>query len=154
MDPCEAAVDENLTYQNWGKKQTYILGFYVPLLLETISNGDADSAVSPDGFPYIEDVTQSYTTDTWEEICKRRRQDRSDGGSDGGEDGERRQLQQPERQRPEQNECDVNNDDDHVQLCVERAIAELKDKLRLQAAGGADSATAATSTATENAPRL
>jgi hypothetical protein len=30
LDPCEAAVDENLIYQGWGKKQTFILGFYAP----------------------------------------------------------------------------------------------------------------------------
>jgi peptide-N4-(N-acetyl-beta-glucosaminyl)asparagine amidase len=27
MDPCEAAVDEPLLYQSWGKNQTYILAF-------------------------------------------------------------------------------------------------------------------------------
>ena len=27
MDPCEAAVDEPLLYESWGKNQTYILAF-------------------------------------------------------------------------------------------------------------------------------
>jgi len=27
LDPCEAAVDEPLLYQSWGKNQTYILAF-------------------------------------------------------------------------------------------------------------------------------
>ena len=41
LDPCEAAVDEPLIYQGWGKNQTYIFAF---------------SATG------IEDVTMNYTT--------------------------------------------------------------------------------------------
>jgi len=58
LDPCEASVDENLLYQGWGKKQTYILSFYTP-------NGQADVAA-------IEDVTEFYTDDKWKAIKKRR----------------------------------------------------------------------------------
>lgn len=60
LDPCEAAVDENLIYQGWGKKQTYILGFYSP------EKGSGDT------LPVIEDVTKEYTSDSWKEICDRR----------------------------------------------------------------------------------
>ena len=41
VDPCEAAVDEPLLYESWGKNQTYILAF------------------SRDG---IVDVTDTYTS--------------------------------------------------------------------------------------------
>jgi peptide-N4-(N-acetyl-beta-glucosaminyl)asparagine amidase len=42
LDPCEAAVDQPLLYQSWGKNQTYILAY------------------SADG---VEDVTLLYTSD-------------------------------------------------------------------------------------------
>ncbi|EKU23366.1 peptide-N4-(N-acetyl-beta-glucosaminyl)asparagine amidase, partial [Nannochloropsis gaditana CCMP526] len=42
LDPCEAAVNEPLLYQGWGKKQTYILAF---------------------SREEVEDVTREYTTD-------------------------------------------------------------------------------------------
>jgi len=42
LDPCEAAVNEPLIYEGWGKNQTYIFAFS--------SNGT------------IEDVTAKYTT--------------------------------------------------------------------------------------------
>jgi hypothetical protein len=60
LDPCEAAVDENLIYQQWGKKQTYILAFYAPL------RGAGWTA------PAIQDVTAQYTTDSWAAIHQRR----------------------------------------------------------------------------------
>jgi hypothetical protein len=34
LDPCEAAVDKPLLYQEWGKTQTYILAFYAPSIEE------------------------------------------------------------------------------------------------------------------------
>ncbi|CAN0102079.1 unnamed protein product, partial [Hapterophycus canaliculatus] len=40
--PCQAAVDEPLLYESWGKKQTYILAF------------------TPDA---VVDVTEHYTSD-------------------------------------------------------------------------------------------
>ena len=67
LDPCEAAVKENLLYQGWGKKQTYVLGFYAPLQ----RHGD-DRDMTPMGTPLIEDITTAYTTDTRHEIQRRR----------------------------------------------------------------------------------
>lgn len=61
LDPCEAAVDQNLLYEGWGKKQTYILGFY--------PNGGSLA-------PLIADLTDSYTTDTPKQIDERRDLDR------------------------------------------------------------------------------
>jgi hypothetical protein len=74
LDPCEAAVDQNLLYQEWGKKQTYILGFYLPPTSQQTTTGSiANGALqSRSVFPMIEDITQTYTSDTWEDICKRR----------------------------------------------------------------------------------
>lgn len=77
LDPCEAAVDENFIYQGWGKKQTFVLGFYLPPVRRTAST-EASSAMKkrPYGpgksFAMIEDITQTYTSDSWDDICKRR----------------------------------------------------------------------------------
>lgn len=51
LDPCEAAVDEPLLYQSWGKNQTYILAFTRE---------------------EVEDVTHVYTSD-FEAAQQRRR---------------------------------------------------------------------------------
>lgn len=64
LDPCEAAVDENLIYEGWGKKQTFILGFYAP------PRNNASKVLLTT--PTIEDITASYTSDSWEEIYTRR----------------------------------------------------------------------------------
>jgi hypothetical protein len=86
LDPCEAAVDENFIYQGWGKKQTYILGFYAPPSSQRQRRGviatnnastfgtsaEASLDLSETTTPIIEDITASYTTESWEEICKRR----------------------------------------------------------------------------------
>lgn len=61
LDPCEAAVDDNLLYQGWGKKQTYILAFYAPA-----------RRVASGGVAWIEDVTQAYTSDSLDAIGQRR----------------------------------------------------------------------------------
>jgi len=53
LDPCEAAVDQPLLYQEWGKQQTYIVGF------STSS-------------PTIQDLTTNYTSEDMEAIEKRR----------------------------------------------------------------------------------
>jgi len=43
VDPCEAAVNEPLLYESWGKKQTYIIAI---------------------GRDHIDDVTTSYTANS------------------------------------------------------------------------------------------
>jgi hypothetical protein len=53
VDPCEAAVDEPLIYQGWGKKQTYVVAY---------------------SFTEAEDVTSKYTTDS-DGIVERRSKD-------------------------------------------------------------------------------
>lgn len=60
MDPCEAALDHNLLYQEWGKKQTFVLGFCLP------------SGSNQFKYPLIEDITHQYTTDAKCEILNRR----------------------------------------------------------------------------------
>ena len=50
LDPCEAAVDEPLLYQGWGKNQTYILAF------------------TREG---VEDVTHTYTSDAAAAVARR-----------------------------------------------------------------------------------
>ena len=57
LDPCEAAVDKPLLYQDWGKQQTYIIGFYAPNKYR---------------YPIIEDLTSKYTSDDKEVIEQRR----------------------------------------------------------------------------------
>lgn len=51
VDPCEAAVDEPLLYEGWGKNQTFIFSFT---------------------FDDVQDVTAKYTTD-FEGMERRRR---------------------------------------------------------------------------------
>jgi len=65
LDPCEAVVDHKLLYQEWGKKQTYIIAFSSP-------NDEHDDI---DNRNLIEDVTKHYTTDSWKEIQSRRDED-------------------------------------------------------------------------------
>ena len=61
LDPCEAAVDEPLLYEGWGKKQTYILAFA------------RDRSRPARGARFVvEDVTRRYTTD-WEGALGRRK---------------------------------------------------------------------------------
>ena len=77
LDPCEAAVDEPLLYEGWGKKQTYIVGFHAPRLPHqqdgtgTTTTTPAAAAALDSVFattaadsqmPTIEDVTQYYTS--------------------------------------------------------------------------------------------
>ena len=74
LDPCEAAVDENLIYEGWGKKQTYIMAFYAPLQQQQQhrdehNNRNDDANFSP---PLIEDVTAKYTSDLGTVIQERR----------------------------------------------------------------------------------
>lgn len=59
IDPCEAAIDNPLLYESWGKKQTYIVAFH-----PSIDSSHADSC--------IEDVTPIYTSDNTTAIEERR----------------------------------------------------------------------------------
>ena len=70
LDPCEAAVDENLIYQGWGKKQTYIVAFYAPN--QRHGSLDVPSSSILHEFPLIEDVTSTYTSDDASTIQQRR----------------------------------------------------------------------------------
>ena len=63
LDPCEAAVDKPLLYQEWGKQQTYILGFYAP---------PHRKEMKPFRFPAIEDLTKKYTSHDIKTINERR----------------------------------------------------------------------------------
>jgi hypothetical protein len=61
LDPCEAAVDAPLLYQEWGKQQTYIIAFYAPLKIK-----------GQHVYPAIEDITTKYTSDGMAAIQERR----------------------------------------------------------------------------------
>ena len=63
LDPCEAAVDKPLLYEEWGKQQTYILGFYAPQNMKEMK---------PNRFPAIEDLTKKYTSHDMKTINQRR----------------------------------------------------------------------------------
>ena len=59
VDPCEAAIDNPLLYESWGKKQTHIVAFH-----PSIDSSHAGSC--------IEDVTTMYTSDNTTAIEERR----------------------------------------------------------------------------------
>ena len=59
VDPCEAAIDNPLLYESWGKKQTHIVAFH-----PSIDSSHADSC--------IEDITTIYTSDNTTAIEERR----------------------------------------------------------------------------------
>jgi len=79
-------VDNPLLYESWGKKQTYIVALYAPLryqamqvqlknnkfsFLGSLRNLNENNGANRKA-ALVEDVTQQYTSDSWEEICKRR----------------------------------------------------------------------------------
>ena len=64
LDPCEAACDQPFLYQDWGKKQTIIIAFWLPQ--------ERGSQALECFSPFIEDVTSRYTTDYLEVIQSRR----------------------------------------------------------------------------------
>jgi hypothetical protein len=66
LDPCEAAVDNPLLYQSWGKNQTFIVAFHDTLN----TRGGQENGI--DRFATIEDVTHRYTSDQTEVITERR----------------------------------------------------------------------------------
>jgi Transglutaminase-like superfamily len=83
LDPCEAAVNENFIYQGWGKKQNYILGFYLPTIhkmkasLQHISDHQGSvtsnrTIKTSSNISYIEDITHCYTNEEWNDVCQRR----------------------------------------------------------------------------------
>ncbi len=81
-------MDKPLLYQEWGKTQTYIVAFATPPILTSMKRGlngeDVaatlthsttvqhldDTMISP--LSWMEDVTKHYTSDSWEDIWKRR----------------------------------------------------------------------------------
>ena len=71
LDPCEAACDEPHLYQEWGKKQTMIVAFWVP---RHENNGaeQNDRLSQRNNIPLIQDVTRKYTSDSLEIIQSRR----------------------------------------------------------------------------------
>ena len=82
LDPCEAAVDKPLLYQEWGKKQTYIVAFHAPSPSgvaraenATASAGSHWKKADVFDVPLIEDVTLRYTSDGMDVIRKRRDDD-------------------------------------------------------------------------------
>ena len=87
LDPCEAAVDRPFLYQDWGKEQTYIMAFNAPpvymimgrrksklnaLGIDCVSSASEEGNDSYRREPLIEDVTSMYTSDSVENILKRR----------------------------------------------------------------------------------
>ena len=93
LDPCEAAVDNPLLYESWGKNQTYIVAFHDPFYMR--SNKGIDSVVDRTRgtmphdigrtehhelrdttgthcFPPVEDITKQYTSDEVHVIEERR----------------------------------------------------------------------------------
>lgn len=69
MDPCEAALDNPLLYQDWGKSQTFIIALFVPLSRE--NNFHLDMSNPEREFALVEDTTESYTTKFNETIARR-----------------------------------------------------------------------------------
>jgi hypothetical protein len=68
LDPCEAAVDEKLLYQQWGKRQVYIVAFYLPPPPLSSSSRSPQQQRRHQRHALVEDVTQRYTTESLETI--------------------------------------------------------------------------------------
>ena len=69
MDPCEAALDNPLLYQDWGKSQTFIIALFVPLSRD--NNFRLDMSNPEKEFALVEDTTEAYTTKFNETIARR-----------------------------------------------------------------------------------
>ena len=74
IDPCEAAVNEPLIYESWGKKPTYVLAYSVNST-DSPHSADIDSADSPD---YVCDVTDCYVSDASNVASRRLAEDISE----------------------------------------------------------------------------
>ena len=74
LDPCEAACDLPHLYQDWGKKQTMIVAFWLPPQLP--AEEEIRDFLEEEGqrniCPFVEDVTHNYTTDSIQMIEGRR----------------------------------------------------------------------------------
>jgi hypothetical protein len=70
LDPCEAAVNKPLLYQEWGKEQTYIIAFHAPPIPTLVGGKMHMGQLHSQSL--IEDVTKMYTSDSQETILKRR----------------------------------------------------------------------------------
>jgi hypothetical protein len=63
LDPCEAAVDKPLLYEEWGKQQMYIVAFHAQLTNNDVSfdkcivHGKKGTSI-----PLIKDITLRYTS--------------------------------------------------------------------------------------------
>ena len=125
LDPCEAAVNENYIYQGWGKKQNYIVGLYLPTILnmnaslQHLSDHQLDltnnrTLTTSTNISYIEDITHSYTNEEWSDICQSR-----------------------------------DESETHIQASIVKATQELQNKL-LEYYNFTTTTTAATSNATNN----
>jgi len=69
LDPCEAALDLPLLYQEWGKNQTYIVAFQAPL--DATQSTRNNNTTTKQQWKIV-DVTQEYTSDDLEQIQARR----------------------------------------------------------------------------------
>jgi len=102
LDPCEAAVDNPLLYESWGKNQTYIVAFHDPfydrfrstgsvmersggafpssvpitrqnsLLAPSLEKQKQEALLQQFRFPPVEDITRRYTSDEAHVIQERR----------------------------------------------------------------------------------
>lgn len=72
LDPCEAAVDNNLLYSSWGKNQTYLMAFYDPYTIMSSTSDEKESQIQSMLSAEITDVTLTYTNDDIDIITDRR----------------------------------------------------------------------------------
>jgi len=74
-DPCEAALDKPLLYQEWGKQQNYIIAFNAPPkeFFNSLRSAKMDTmSILEDLKPLVEDVTSTYTSDSKDVLQNRR----------------------------------------------------------------------------------